>query len=164
MLVELNKVVTFHYRLSEPGQAVIEDSYESQPLVYLHGQHGMLVGLTEAMTGKQAGDKFTVTLPPDKAYGLRREDAVQRVSIKHVANPSNRKINYKPGMTVQVNTNQGPRDVTVVKAGLKNIDVDTNHPLAGRTLSFEIEVIDVRNATAEEIAHGHAHGDGGHQH
>lgn len=67
-------------------------------------------------------------------------------------------------MTVQINTNHGPRDVTVVKAGLKTIDVDTNHPLAGRTLNFEIEVLDVRDATAEEIAHGHAHGAGGHQH
>lgn len=164
MLVEINKVVTFHYRLSEPGQPVFEDSHDSQPVVYLHGQQGMLAGLTDAMKGKQAGDNYTITLPPEKAYGLRREDAVQRVSIKHVVNPANRKVSYKPGMTVQINTNHGPRDVTVIKAGLKTIDVDTNHPLAGRTLNFEIEVIDVRDATSEEITHGHAHGVGGHNH
>lgn len=91
MLVEMNKVVTFHYRLREPGQPVFEDSHDGQPVVYLHGQQGMLVGLTEAMTGKQTGDKYTITLSPDKAYGLRREDAVQRVSIKHVVNPTHKR-------------------------------------------------------------------------
>ncbi len=164
MHIEKNKVVTFHYRLSEPGQAVFEDSHAGPPAVYLHGQHNMLAGLEEALAGKQAGDVFTVTLPPEKAYGVRREDSMQRVSLKHVVNPGNKKRVYKPGMAVQVNTSQGPRDVTVVKPGLKTLDVDTNHPLAGRTLCFEVEVIAVRDASAEEIAHGHAHGVGGHQH
>jgi len=164
MLIEADKVVSFHYRLSEPGQAVIEDSHGDLPVVYIHGHHGMLAGLEEALTGKQAGDKFTVTLPPEKAYGVRRDDAVQRISVKHVLNPGNKKIGFKPGMVVQVNTDHGPREVTVVKAGLKTLDVDTNHPMAGKTLSFEVEVVEVRDATDEEIAHGHVHGAGGHQH
>ena len=87
---------------------------------------------------------------------------MQRVSIKHVVSRGVKK--FKPGMVVQVNTEHGPRDVRVVKAGLKTLDVDTNHPLAGRTLVFEIDIVNVRDATAEELAHGHAHGEGGHQH
>lgn len=164
MLIAADKVVSFHYRLSEPGREVIEDSRDDQPVVYLHGYDGMLAGLEEALTGKQAGDKFTVTLPPEKAYGRRRDDAVQRISAKRVINPGNKKISYRPGMVVQVNTDHGPREVTVIKAGLKTLDVDVNHPMAGRTLQFEVEVVEVRDATAEEIAHGHAHGAGGHHH
>lgn len=164
MLITADKVVSFHYRLSEAGQEVVDDSRDGQPVVYLHGHDGMLPGLEEALTGKQTGDKFSVTLPPEKAYGLRREDAVQRISVKRVINPGNRKPSYKPGMVVQLNTDHGPREVTVVKAGLKTIDVDTNHPMAGRTLQFEIEVMDVRDASDEEIAHGHVHGEGGHHH
>jgi FKBP-type peptidyl-prolyl cis-trans isomerase SlyD len=164
MLIAADKVVTFHYRLSEPGQAPFEDSYDGMPVVYLQGHNFMLPGLEEALTGRRAGDKFTVTLPPEKAYGLRREDAVQRISIKHIVNPGNKKMSYKPGMVVRVNSDKGPQEVTVVKAGLKTLDVDTNHPMAGKTVSFEVEVVDVRDATAEEIQHGHVHGEGGHHH
>lgn len=162
MLIEVDKVVAFHYRLSEPGQAVFEDSNKGTPAVYLHGHHGMLPGLEEALAGKQAGDRFSVTLSPEQAYGQRRDDAIQRVSIKHVTSRGVRK--FKPGMVVQVNTEHGPRDVMVVKAGLKTLDVDTNHPLAGKTLVFDIDVVNVRDATVEELAHGHVHGEGGHQH
>lgn len=164
MKIAADKVVSFHYRLSEPGQEIVEDSHDDQPVVYLHGHGGMLPGLEEALAGKQAGDKFTVTLPPEKAYGPRRADSVQRISVKHVVNPGHKKVSYRPGMVVQLNTEHGPREVTVVKAGLKTIDVDTNHPMAGRTLQFEVEVVDVRDASDEEIAHGHVHGEGGHAH
>ncbi len=164
MLIAADKVVSFHYRLSEADQPVVDDSRNGPPVVYLHGHDGMLPGLEEALTGKQTGDTITVTLPPEKAYGLRREDAVQRISVKRVINPGNKKVVYKPGMVIQLNTDHGPREVTVIKAGFKTLDVDTNHPMAGRTLQFEIEVVDVRDASEEEIAHGHVHGEGGHQH
>ena len=164
MLIGVDKVVSFHYRVFEAGRDLIEDSHHGQPAVYLHGYDGILSGLQDALNGKQTGDKFTVTLPPEKAYGLRREDAIQRIAIKHVINPGNKKTLYKPGAVVSVNTDHGLREVTVVKAGLKTIDVDTNHPMAGMTLDFEIEVMDVRDATLEEIAHGHVHGEGGHHH
>jgi FKBP-type peptidyl-prolyl cis-trans isomerase SlyD len=164
MLIAADKVVSFHYRLSEPGGEVVEDSHDDQPIVYLHGHGGMLAGLEEALAGKQAGDKFTVTLPPEKAYGPRGTDAVQRISVKHVVNPGHKKVSYRPGMVVQLNTEQGPREVTVIKVGLKTLDVDTNHPMAGRTLQFEVEVVEVRNASDEELAHGHVHGVGGHAH
>lgn len=164
MLIEANKVVSLHYRLNEAGHDVVEDSHGGAPVVYLHGHGGMLKGLEDALAGKKAGDTFTVTLSPEQAYGPRREGSVQRISIKHLINPGSRKVHYKPGMVVQVNTPQGPRSVVVVKAGLKTVDIDTHHPLAGKTLIFDIEVVDVRDATAEEIAHGHAHGKGGHHH
>lgn len=163
-MVEADKVVTFHYRLSEPGQEVFEDSRHGQPVTYLHDHHGLLQGLEDALAGKKTGDTLEVTLRPEEAYGPRRDDAKQRVSIKYVYNPSNKKIIYKPGMVVQLNTKDGLQSVVVIKAGLKSLDVDINHPLAGKILVFSIEVMDVRIATADEIAHGHAHGVGGHHH
>lgn len=162
MLIESDTVVTFHYRLSEPGGQVLEDSHGGSAVVYLHGHQGVLPGLEEALAGRRAGEQFTVTLTPEQAYGPRRENAQQRLSVKHLIHRGGRRL--QPGMIVQVNTGHGPRDVVVVKAGLKTVDIDTNHPLAGRTLVFDVDVIDVRAATADELAHGHAHGEGGHQH
>lgn len=164
MQIEENKVATFHYRLTEEVKGIIEDSREGNPIVYLHGHTTLIKGLEDALLGKQAGDKFSVTLPPELAYGLRDDNAVQRISPKHIITPGNKKMQFKPGMVVQVNTAQGPRDVVVIKAGLKTVDVDINHPLAGKTLTFDVEVFDVRDATPEEIAHGHVHGEGGHHH
>jgi len=164
MSIENNKVVSFHYRLSEPTAGIMEDSHGSEPAVYLHGHGGLIKGLESAMTGRAAGEKFSVTLEPEQAYGPRHEDAQQRISINHVISPRKGALKYKPGMVVQVNTSRGPRSVVVVKAGLKTLDVDTNHPLAGKTLTFDVEVLSVRDASAEEIAHGHVHGEGGHHH
>lgn len=164
MQIEANKVVTFHYRLSESGQGQIEESHGATPVVYLHGHPGIIKGLEEALAGKKTGDSFSVTLTPEQAYGERQEGATQRISIKHIVNPGNKKVQYRPGMVVEVNTNEGPRQVVVVKAGLKSVDVDVNHPLAGKSLTFDIDVVDVRDALPEEIEHGHVHGEGGHHH
>ena len=164
MLIEANKVVTFHYRMNEPGHDVIDDSRRGSPVVYLHGYQNTLRGLEDAMAGKQSGDRVTVTLPPEQAYGLRHENSQQRISIKHVINESKKKVTYKPGSVVQLNTEQGPRPAIVLKMGLKTLDIDINHPLAGKTLIFEIEIVDVRAATPEEIAHRHAHAEGEHHH
>jgi FKBP-type peptidyl-prolyl cis-trans isomerase SlyD len=112
------------------------------------------------MEGKVAGDIFSVTVPPEEAYGMRQEGAAQRVPIKHLQGARK----WRPGMIAHVQTDQGMKQVQVVKVGRFMADVDTNHPLAGKTLTFDIEVVDVREATAEEIAHGHAHGVGGHHH
>jgi FKBP-type peptidyl-prolyl cis-trans isomerase SlyD len=162
MLIERNKVVTFHYRLSRAGGGPIEDTHEGEPMVYLHGQEGVLEALQQALEGRRAGDRFSVTLTPDQAYGPRRDDARQRISKSHVAGTAARKANYRPGMTVYVQTRDGLRPVSVLKVGLTTLDVDTNHPLAGETLSFDIDVIEVRDASEEEVAHGHAHRGGEH--
>lgn len=163
MKVEKDKVVSIHYRLSEAGN-LLEDSKQTQPIVYLHGHNGIFPALEEALVGKECGDKVSVTLTPDQTYGERNENAIQRVSLKHIVNQGKKKQKYTPGMIVYLNTKDGPQPAVVVKAGLKNLDVDINHPFAGKTLDFDVEIADVREASAEEIAHGHVHGEGGHQH
>ncbi len=161
MEIEKDKVVAFHYALTDADGKEIEqsDRATADPVVYLHGYGNILAGLEEQLTGKSAGDEVSVTLPPERAYGRRAADSLQRVPIKHLLTQHKR---YRPGMIVKVNTRDGDRDVLVVKVGRFNLDVDTNHPLAGRTLTFAITVSDVREATAEEISHGHSHGAHGH--
>lgn len=153
-------VVTFHYRLSDADGNALEDSHAGDPLSYLHGHGGIIPGLERALEGRAAGDSFEVTLAPHEAYGERRTDAMQRVQRKYVIT----KGKLVPGQVVAVGTDRGPRQVVVVKAGRFVVDVDTNHPLAGRSLTFAVDVVGVREATAEEKAHGHAHGADGHHH
>ncbi len=112
------------------------------------------------MRGKAAGDVFSATVAPTEAYGLRDPNKAQRVPMKHLAF----KGKLRAGAVVQLSTSEGMRPVTVTKAGRHSADIDTNHPLAGQTLTFDIEVMEVRAASAEELAHGHAHGPGGHHH
>jgi FKBP-type peptidyl-prolyl cis-trans isomerase SlyD len=160
MLIADKKVASFHYTLSNEQGEQIESSRERQPMSYLHGARNIIPGLEKALTGKAAGEQFQVTIPPEEAYGERRADQVQRVPAKHFRDARQ----LKPGRLVSIQTRRGPVQATVVKVGRFNIDVDTNHPLAGQTLTFDVEVVEVRDATAEEIAHGHVHGPGGVSH
>lgn len=164
MQITADKVVSFHYRLSETGGELLETSYDAEPTLYLHGHSGLLAALEEALEGKQAGDKVSVSLTPEQAYGLRQEGATQRIPIKHLLGYEKIKNKLKPGVKVAVNTQHGPWEAVVLKVGKFNVDIDSNHPLAGKHLDFELEVVAVRDATADELAHGHAHGVGGHQH
>lgn len=166
--ITLNKVVSFHYRLAEVGEDGEradwrEESHGGAPLFYLHGFHNVVVGLEKALEGKQVGDAIEITLQPDDAYGLRRPNSTQRVPIKHLQFPGLVK-KILPGMPATVDTNNGKRSVVILKVGKFNADVDFNHPLAGKVLYYEVQVEGVRAATAEEIAHGHVHGVGGHHH
>ena len=160
MQITKDTVVTFHYVLSEVGGDQIESSYDQDPMAFLVGHGNIFPKIEDVLMEKSEGDKVSVELAPADGYGERNEGNTQRVPIKHLLT----KGRLKPGMTVKVNIEEGPRDATVVKVGLKNVDLDTNHPLAGKHLSFDIEVAGVREATAEELDHGHAHGVGGHQH
>lgn len=164
MSISNDQVVSFHYRLSEVGGELLESSYEAEPTLYLHGHSNILPALETAIEGKSVGDKMTIELSPEEGYGVRKENATQRIPVKHLIGFEKLKNKLKPGMTVAVNTQQGPWEAIVLKVGKFNVDIDSNHPLAGKQLSFEIEIVDVRNATDEELAHGHAHGVGGHQH
>ena len=156
-------VVQFHYTLKDEAGVELESSTGKAPLAYLHGVNNMLVGLEKALTDKSAGDKFSVTLQPEEAYGERQEDAIQRVPAKHLQ--SEKPVaKWLPGMTAVVQTEQGQRQVTVVKSGKFMITVDMNPILAGKVLTFDVEVVDVRAATDEEVQHKHAHGVGGHHH
>lgn len=160
MTVKADRVVSFHYRLTDDQGQLIESSREREPLTYLHGHGGIIEGLEDAFTGKEGGDKFTAVIPPEKAYGLRDPNAIERVSVKHLHIEGK----AKPGAVAWIKTNHGHHQVTIVKAGKFMMDVDVNHPLAGQTLTFDIEITNVRDATEEEIAHGHVHGEGGHHH
>lgn len=152
--------MSFHYKLEEIGGDYKEDSSDGEPVLYLHGHRGVLPGLEDAMQGKSPGDKFTIQVPPENGYGMRAENSVQRVPVKHLISRKKPVV----GEVVTINTKTNKVNATVVKVGRHTVDVDTNHPLAGKELKFDIEVIDVREATMEEVAHRHAHGVGGHQH
>jgi FKBP-type peptidyl-prolyl cis-trans isomerase SlyD len=164
MKISADKVVSFHYNLNDVDGTLLETSHDSEPTLYLHGYSNILASLEDALEDKAVSDKVSVTLAPDQAYGERKEGAVQRIPIKHLHNHAALKNKLKPGMKVQVNTQRGPWEAIVLKVGKFNVDIDSNHPLAGKNLSFEIEVVNIREATAEELAHGHAHGAGGHHH
>jgi FKBP-type peptidyl-prolyl cis-trans isomerase SlyD len=156
MPIEKNKVVAFHYVLKDEHGEEVESSEKDEPMVYLHGGYrNLLPKLEQELAGKEKGDSVSVTLAPEHAYGMRQEDAIQRIPIKHLLTKHKR---YQPGMAVKVNTKDGPRDVLIMKVGKFNVDVDTNHPLAGKTVTFEIEIEDIRDAKPEEITHGHSHG------
>ena len=160
MQIQKDTVAQFKYRLKDQDGNEMDSTEAGEPLAYLHGHNNLLEGLENAMAGKAAGDTLSVTLKPAEAYGERHPDAVQRVPVKHLQGAKK----WRPGMIAMVDTDQGKRQVTVLKVGKFMVTVDTNHPFAGETVTFEIEILDVRAATEEEMAHGHAHGVGGHQH
>lgn len=159
MKIEDNNVVRFHYTVSEAGRGKIESSRDVEPMSVLIGHGNIIPGLESAMRGREVGETFEVTVTPDQAYGERREGLVQRVPRKHFKGAK-----LSPGMQVVLPTEQGQRAMTVRKVGISVVDVDLNHPMAGKTLDFNVEILDVRDASADEINHRHAHGDGGHQH
>ena len=160
MNIEDKKVVSFHYTLRDEHGEQLESSREGDPMTYLHGAGNIIPGLEKAMAGKVAGDQFEASVEPAEAYGERDENGVQRIPAKHFKQAGR----LEPGQMVVLQTRQGPRQVKVVKVGRFNVDIDTNHPMAGLSLTFDVEVTDVRDATAEEVTHGHVHGPGGVDH
>jgi FKBP-type peptidyl-prolyl cis-trans isomerase SlyD len=161
MQIEKDKVISIFYHLRDAGGEPLENTQDGIPLAYLHGHNNLLPALEKALEGHQTGDKFSITLQPEEAYGPVREGAAQRVPIKHLLGNPKR---LRPGMLVRVQTDRGAISARVLKVGKFMVDVDLNHPFAGKTLIFDVEVTAVRDASVEEIAHGHAHGEGGHHH
>jgi FKBP-type peptidyl-prolyl cis-trans isomerase SlyD len=146
--------------VAEAGKEQLETSRNAgEPLAILFGRGQIIPGLEKAMDGREAGDSFKAAVTAAEAYGERREGLTQRVPKKHFGDQK-----LAPGMQVVLNTNFGPRAVTIEKVGMSVVDVDLNHPMAGKDLEFDIEIVDVREASEEEIAHGHVHGEGGHAH
>lgn len=160
LTVSQHTVVAFHYDLADASGSAIESSRDGDPVLCLIGADNVLPGLERAMMGKTSGDRLQVTLPPEQAYGLRDEQKTDRVSAKYLRHEGK----LSPGKIVRIDTNQGIKTATVLKVGKFSVDLDLNHPLAGQTLTFDVEITSVRPAQAEEIAHGHAHGVGGHHH
>lgn len=160
MQITEQTVATFHYTLTNSAGEVIDASPEGQPLAYLHGAGNIVPGLEQAMTGRRAGDRFDVVVSPELGYGVRDPGMVQvvpRAAFQGVDT-------IEPGMQFQAQGGHGVMLVTVAAVDADSVTVDGNHPLAGVPLHFSIEVAQVRQATSEELAHGHVHGAGGHHH
>lgn len=160
MIISENSVVSFDYTLRNDAGDILDTSDGGQPLVYLHGHNNIVPGLEKAMDGKKVGEHFSVTVSPEEGYGESREELKQDVprSAFEGIDP------LEPGMRFQAESDIGPMTVTVTAVSEETVSVDGNHPLAGETLNFVVEITDIRSATDEELEHGHAHGDGGHQH
>ena len=158
MKVERDRVVHFHYAVADEAGEALDSSQGREPIGILYGHGNVVRGLEEALAGRSAGERFEVTVPPEAGYGPRHDGRVHRVSKKHLAGARR----LAPGVETTLRTARGLQRVTVVKVGGKMVDVDLNHPLAGRTLRFTVEVVGVREAEHEEIAHGHAHGPDAH--
>ncbi len=156
MKIERNKVAFIHYRLADEAGTVVEDTFDGAPVALLMGHGNVMRGLETALKGHEVNDEFDVHLSVENAYGPRREDQQQRVSKKYFNQPKR----LKPGEQRVIQTEQGRRTVTILKVGNKMVDVDLNHPLAGQALHFFVKVLEVREATNTELAHGHAHADG----
>jgi FKBP-type peptidyl-prolyl cis-trans isomerase SlyD len=159
MKIAKDSVVRFHYTVSEVGQESLESSKDREPLAILYGHGNIIPGLETAMLDREAGANFGVDVAAADAYGEKRDGLSQRVPKKHFGAQK-----LEPGMQVVLQTNFGPRAVTIQKVGMSVVDVDLNHPMAGKDLHFDVEIVEVREATAEELEHGHVHGDGGHHH
>jgi len=160
-VIEKDRVVKMHYTLKNDEGKTLDSSQDSAPLEYLHGQNGIIPGLEQALAGKQAGDQVQVRVEPALAYGERIPELVQAVDIKAFSGVDK----VEPGMVFQVQSEQGqPQQLVVEKIEGDQVTVDGNHMLAGQALNFDVEIVEVRSATEEELAHGHAHGEGGHAH
>jgi FKBP-type peptidyl-prolyl cis-trans isomerase SlyD len=160
MKIEKDKVVGFHYVLTDMDGKELENSHARPPQMYLHGHKGLIAGLEAAMENKTVGDSFEVTVAPELAYGNYVPGRVQRIPLKRL----NKAGKVSVGQWVQVQSDDGASVATVVKIGMTVADLDLNHPLAGKALKFNVEIKSIRDASKEEIEHGHVHGDGGVQH
>jgi FKBP-type peptidyl-prolyl cis-trans isomerase SlyD len=159
MQISNEKVVAIHYTLRDGEGRVIDSSEGKDPLYYLHGFGNLIPGMEEGLAGKVKGDKFDLKVSPEKGYGVRDEAQVQQVPIDAFGGAE-----VKPGMQFRAGNEHGQYIVTVVEVSPEFVVVDANHPLAGVELHFAVEVMDVREATEDEMAHGHAHGPDGHHH
>ena len=156
MQITKNTVAAIHYTLRDNEGNVIDTSSGREPLNYLHGAGNLIAGMEEGLEGKSKGDKFQLKIEPAKGYGEKDPAMVQQVPRSAFGDQD-----VRPGM--KFSTNHG-NVVTVTHVGLESVTVDANHELAGVELNFDVEVMEVSNATNEEISHGHVHGPGGHHH
>lgn len=160
MTIAENKVVTLHYTLTDDEGTVIDKS-EDGSFLYLHGASNIIPGLENALTGKASGDELKVTVEPENGYGVR--DDARMESVPREMFPEDAEI--APGSQFSAEGPEGQMiTVTVVKADDETVTIDANHPLAGVQLNFDVKVVEVRDASAEEVEHGHVHGPDGHNH
>lgn len=153
-------VASFNYTLTNDAGEVLDSSEGREPLAYLHGKGNIVPGLEKVMAGKKVGDKFKVDVAPEEGYGVHNPALVQVVPRDAFRGIDK----LEPGMQFRAESDHGPMMVVITKVAGDQVTVDGNHPLAGATLHFDIEVTEVREASVEEVLHGHVHGAGGHHH
>ena len=158
MAVAPDCVVTIHYTLKDDAGTVLDHSSPEEPLAYLHGHGNVIPGLEKELDGKNIGDALTVIVAPADGYGEYDNGLVQSVPRRTLHGIKD----VKPGMRLHAQTAEGPRAVTVTKVLGDMVTLDGNHPLAGKSLRFDVRIEDVRPATEEELSHGHVHGPGDH--
>ncbi|MBL7845308.1 MAG: peptidylprolyl isomerase [Cyclobacteriaceae bacterium] len=159
MQIAKNTVVSIHYTLRDDQGNVLDSSEGKDPLLYIQGIGNLIPGMEEGLEGKLKGDKLDIKVTPEKGYGTRNDSLIQKVPRTAFGDQE-----VRPGMQFQAQTSNGAQVVTVTEVGLESVTVDGNHPLAGVGLNFAVEVMDVRQATEDELSHGHVHGPGGHHH
>lgn len=148
--------VSIHYTLTNAAGEQLDSSIGSDALVYLHGTGSIISGLEKALLGKTAGDTLNVSIEPADAYGEYNKNMVQVIPRKMFEGIDKVEV----GMQFHADANNGPGVVTVTKVEDDDITIDGNHPLAGEALTFDVEVVEVRAATEDELSHGHVHGEG----
>jgi FKBP-type peptidyl-prolyl cis-trans isomerase SlyD len=158
--IAADRVVLIHYTLKDDAGAVIDSSAGAEPLAYIQGHGNLVAGLEKALEGKQDGDAVAVSVAPADGYGLHDAALIQRVPRRAMQGAGE----IKKGMQFQARTDDGMRMFTVTAVVGDMVTLDGNHPLADKTLHFDVQVLNVREATAEELEHGHVHGAGGHHH
>lgn len=165
MQIAKNSVVSFHYKVATADGETVDQSEDGKPMTYLHGGGQLIAGVEEAMLGKKAGDHVEATIPPEKGYGVYDANLDREVPLD--AFPKDARKELKAGFTFAAEhpEKDGERVMfTVMEVDGEAVRITANHPLAGQTLLFTIDVAEVRKASAEELSHGHAHGPGGHHH
>lgn len=160
MQISSGKVVLIDYTLTDENQQTLDTSQGGEPLAYLHGNGQIIPGLEKALEGKSAGESLQVKIAPAEGYGVRDESKIAVISRAKIQGIKD----LREGMQLQARGEQGGQVVTVTKIEGDNVTLDANHPLAGATLNFDVAIREIRDATEEEIAHGHVHGPGGHHH
>ncbi|MDA7085451.1 peptidylprolyl isomerase [Pseudomonas sp. SA3-5] len=161
MLIASNKAVSIDYTLTNDAGEVIDSSAGGAPLVYLQGAGNIIRGLEKALLGKQAGDELEVSVEPEEAYGEYSAELVATLNRSMFEGVDELEV----GMQFHASGPDGSMQiVTIRELDGDDVIVDGNHPLAGQRLNFKVKVIEVRDASEEEVAHGHVHGEGGHQH
>jgi FKBP-type peptidyl-prolyl cis-trans isomerase SlyD len=162
MKIESNKVVLMHYTLKNKNGDVIDTSEGREAMAFIQGVGHIIPGLEKELEGRGSGDKVATVVTPEEGYGLRSDENVHQVPLANFKSEGDEKL--EAGMQVQVETNQGASVAMVAAIEDDLVTLDMNHPLAGETLHFNVEIVEVRDATSEELEHGHVHGPGGHQH
>lgn len=160
MQISENAVVSMHYTLKDEQGQELDSSVGQEPLVFLSGAQNIIEGLDKALQGKAVGEKLSVSVAPEEGYGQVHQELIQKVPHENFQGVDDIQV----GMQFMAQTPGGQQPVTVIGVEEDGVMLDGNHPLAGKTLNFEVEIVDVREASDEELEHGHVHGAGGHHH